>query len=193
MTAHGNILTRYSRENGENMNSKQKGSRGERALRDVWKKHGYEDAHRSQQYSGKGESSADIEGIDPRLHIECKTGYSFKQIYNFMSQSASDAKEGQIPVCNIKMDRMPWLWVCYLDDGIEMWSNQAETIQLQEAKIVGDFRIDDNIYCSPRIVGNVEVVVRCKDCKRYGDCNIEYFINTDGDGYCNCGERREDE
>ena len=53
-------------------NSKKKGSRGELQLRDVWKAHGFAEAHRSQQYSGKGESSADIEGIDPKLHIECK-------------------------------------------------------------------------------------------------------------------------
>jgi len=103
------------------MNSKQKGSRGERECRDVWKKHGYEDAHRSQQYSGKGESSADIEGIDPRLHIECKVGYTYKTIYDFMEQAVRDAKEGQIPIVNCKMDRKEWLCVMRLDDFIEMW------------------------------------------------------------------------
>jgi len=39
--------THYSKE--RDMNSKKKGSRGERECRDVWKKHGYENAHRSQQ------------------------------------------------------------------------------------------------------------------------------------------------
>lgn len=172
------------------MNSKQKGSRGERALRDVWKAHGYEDAHRSQQYSGKGESSADIEGIDPRLHIECKTGYSFKQIYNFMEQAKRDAKEGQTPICNIKMDRMPWLWVCYLDDGIEMWKNQAEMIPIIPMEIM---------------------VVRCKDCRWWNEdvyprafpekktcmceCPNIYGFNhfgrfTQEDEFCSRGERR---
>lgn len=96
-------------------------------LRDVWKKHGYEDAHRSQQYSGKGESSADIEGIDPRLHIECKVGYTFKTIYDFLEQAKRDAKEGEFPIVNCKMDRKPWLWVCYLDDGIEMWKGNNDS------------------------------------------------------------------
>ena len=146
------------------MNSKQKGSRGERALRDVWKAHGYEDAHRSQQYSGKGESSADIEGIDPRLHIECKVGYTYKTIYDFLEQAKRDAKEGQIPVCNIKMDRMPWLWVCYLDDGIEMWKNQLEMIPIIPMELKKELHIDDIEDFKPRIIGNVEVVTRCPDC-----------------------------
>lgn len=114
--------THYSKE--RDMNRKQKGSRGERALRDVWKKHGYEDAHRSQQYSGKGESSADIEGIDPRLHIECKVGYTYKTIYDFMKQAVRDSKEGEIPIVNCKMDRKEWLCIMRLEDFIEIWKEK---------------------------------------------------------------------
>jgi Holliday junction resolvase len=106
------------------MNSKKKGSRGERALRDVWIKHGYTDAHRSQQYSGKGESAADLEGVDPKLHIECKVGYTYKTIYDFMEQATRDAKENQIPVVNCKMDRKEWLCVMRLDDFIELWKEK---------------------------------------------------------------------
>ena len=92
-------------------------------LRDVWKKHGYEDAHRSQQYSGKGESSADIEGIDPKLHIECKVGYTYKTIYDFLEQAKRDAEEYQTPIVNCRMDRKEWLCVMYLDDFIEIWKS----------------------------------------------------------------------
>ena len=121
----GKSVTSNRRQKEKDMNSKKKGSRGERQCRDVWKKHGYEDAHRSQQYSGKGESSADIEGIDPRLHIEVKSGYNgYSRLYDFLEQAKRDAKEGQIPIVNCKMDRRPWLWVCYLDDGIEMWKER---------------------------------------------------------------------
>lgn len=108
------------------MNSKRKGSRGERQLRDVWKKHGYENAHRSQQYSGRGESAADIEGIDPGLHIECKVGYSYKTVYAFMDQAARDAREGEIPIVNCKMDRQEWLCVMRLDDFIELWKEKKD-------------------------------------------------------------------
>jgi len=103
------------------MNRKQKGSRGERQCRDVWKAHGYENAHRSQQYSGKGESAADLEGISPKLHIECKVGYQYKTIYDFMEQAKRDAKEGQTPIVNCKMDRREWLCVMRFDDFIEIF------------------------------------------------------------------------
>ena len=106
------------------MNSKKKGSRGERALRDVWGSHGYDEAHRSGQFSAKGESSADIEGVDPRLHIECKVGYRYQTIYDFMDQAVRDSKEGQIPIVNCKMDRKEWLCVMRLDDFIELWKEK---------------------------------------------------------------------
>ena len=105
-------------------NGKKKGSRGERECRDVWKKHGYKDAHRSQQFSGRGESSADLEGIDSRLHIEVKRGYSYKTIYTFLEQAIQDAKQGETPIVNCKMDRHEWLCVMRLDDFIEMWKEK---------------------------------------------------------------------
>lgn len=101
--------------------SREKGKRGERECRDVWREHGYEDAHRSQQFSGKGESAADVVGVDPRLHLECKLGYSYKKIYDFMRQAINDAEEGQIPIVNCRMDREDWLCVMRLEDFIEIW------------------------------------------------------------------------
>lgn len=106
------------------VNSKKKGARGERECRDVWRKHGYEFAHRSQQFSGKGESSADLEGIDPELHLEVKIGYTYKTIYDFLEQAKRDAKEGQLPIVNCKMDRKEWLCVMQLDDFIELWKEK---------------------------------------------------------------------
>lgn len=104
--------------------SRDKGKRGERECRDIWKKHGYENAHRSSQYCGKGESAADIEGVDPRLHIEVKTGYSYKRVYDFMEQAKADAKECQIPIVNCKMDRQEWLCVMRLEDFINIWEDK---------------------------------------------------------------------
>lgn len=104
--------------------SRDKGKRGERECRDIWKKHGYENAHRSQQFSGRGESAADIEGIDPRLHLEVKSGYSYKKVYDFMEQAKADAKDGQIPIVNCKMDRKEWLCVMRLEDFIELWKSK---------------------------------------------------------------------
>ena len=106
------------------VNSKKKGARGERECRDVWRKHGYNDAHRSQQFCGKGESSADIVGLDEKLHVEVKVGYTYKTIYDFMEQAIRDAKENHIPVVNCKMDRKEWLCVMRLDDFIELWKEK---------------------------------------------------------------------
>lgn len=104
--------------------SREKGKRGERECRDIWKEHGYVEVHRSSQYCGKGESAADIEGVDPRLHIETKVGYSYKKVYDFMEQAKADAKDGQIPIVNCKMDRQEWLCVMRLEDFIEIWKDK---------------------------------------------------------------------
>jgi len=101
-------------------NSKQKGSRGERECRDKFRQHGFENAFRSQQFSGKGVSSADVEGI-PGLHIECKVGYRYDTIYKFRQQAESDCDDGRLPVVCCKMDRKKWLAVLDLDDFIELW------------------------------------------------------------------------
>ena len=153
------------------MNRKQKGSRGERACRDVWKKHGYEEAHRSQQYSGKGESSADLEGISELLHIEVKSGYSYKTIYDFLDQSIRDAKENQIPIVNCKMDRKEWLCVLRLDDFIKIW---------KAADTALNFIDGENIQCT--------------DCL-YADDEVPYCHllqkHVTAFSYCKSGKRKE--
>lgn len=51
------------------MNSRQKGSRGERELAKIFREHGYE-ARRGQQYCGIS-GDADVVGL-PGIHVECK-------------------------------------------------------------------------------------------------------------------------
>ena len=51
------------------MNSRQKGSRGERELAKIFREHGYE-ARRGQQYCGAS-GDADVIGL-PGIHVECK-------------------------------------------------------------------------------------------------------------------------
>lgn len=49
-------------------------------------------------------------------------------------------------------------------------------------------------YCEGARMAKASIV-RCKDCIRNNDgnfCDIAFFINDDGDGFCNCGERREE-
>ena len=71
---------------------REKGKRGEIEVKNIFASHGFEDAHRSQQFSGKGESSADVVGVDG-LHLEVKLGYSYKTIYDFREQAEREEQE----------------------------------------------------------------------------------------------------
>lgn len=84
-------------------------------------------------------------------------------------------------------------------------SLQSDAVPIQEVKLKDGFKIDEipQDY-KPKILGNVEVVVRCKDCKwktmYYNDnesfyCDRTGIINMhieDGDDefWCKYGERK---
>ena len=107
---------------------REKGKRGELEVKNIFASHGFEDAHRSQQFSGKGESSADVVGVDG-LHLEVKLGYSYKTIYDFREQAERDCSDCDIPVVCCRMDRHKWLAVLDLDDFIEIWrSNERQRL-----------------------------------------------------------------
>lgn len=94
-------------------------------------------------------------------------------------------------------------WNEAFDMAIEALSE--ETIEIKPMEIKGDFHIDDDYKKPPQILGNVEVVVRCKDCRwyenrygevchnpRYGDGHANYSPPyVDEEYFCKDGERRE--
>lgn len=80
----------------------------------------------------------------------------------------------------------------------------ADTVEIKPIEIKGDFRIDDDYKKPPQIIGNVEVVVRCKDCRfywgnlseddtdeMYGECRWDSDEMPNADDFCSYGERRE--
>jgi hypothetical protein len=79
-----------------------------------------------------------------------------------------------------------------LDMAIEALQTE-ETVEIKPMEIKGDFRIDDCIYCSPKIVGNVEVVVRCKDCRHRDlfSCPLADNDFQKDEDFCSWGERRD--
>ena len=78
------------------MNSKQKGKRGELALVRRLKEYGF-DVRRSQQYAGIN-NDADVVGIDG-LHIECKyTARGHGKTYEWIAQAKRDCARGNTPV-----------------------------------------------------------------------------------------------
>lgn len=87
-----------------------------------------------------------------------------------------------------------------IDMAIEALQNE-ETLKTQLAnchkEILRLLDFNDITESSNDVVesqDDVIEVVRCKECTRNNDgnlCDIAFYINDDGDGFCNCGERRE--
>ena len=94
------------------------------------------------------------------------------------------------------------MWRCFgtIDReaiGMAIEALKADAVSLE----VYDIIEPNKIYCSPQLAENVEVVVRCKDCRyRNGKVNRKGFEVCDATGmditdndYCSWGERREAE
>lgn len=117
------------------MNSRQKGATGERELSHILREHGY-NCRRGQQYSGAN-GDADVIGL-PGVHIECKRVEKLN-LYDSMSQSVRDTREGEIPAVFHRKNREEWLVTMRLEDWIKMYA---------DSRITADAR---------RIVGNSEM------------------------------------
>jgi len=89
------------------MNSCQKGKRGERLLRDVFREHGFT-ARRGQQYAGGTDSPDVIVGELDWLHIECKVGNC--NMTDAVVQASRDAAWKPWVVCH-KPNNKPWRFV----------------------------------------------------------------------------------
>lgn len=87
------------------MNSKRKGSAGEREAANILKRYGY-DTRRGVQYSGIN-GDADVVGL-PGIHLEIKRVEKLN-LDNAMAQSIRDSREGEIPIVMHRKNRAPWL------------------------------------------------------------------------------------
>jgi len=107
------------------INSKQKGSRGERMLAEKFREYGYDEARRTQQYAGFTGDASDITGI-PYIHPECKFVEKLN-IHEAMSQAVRDsAKAGNIPVVFHKKSRTDWLVTMRFDDWIKLYKEYED-------------------------------------------------------------------
>lgn len=102
------------------MNSRQKGARGERQLAKKLREYGY-DTRRGQQYCGSN-GDADVVGL-PGIHIECKRVERLN-LYDAMSQSRHDAREGEVPVVMHRKNDCEWLVTMRLDDFMVLYSGE---------------------------------------------------------------------
>ena len=97
--------------------SRAKGSAGERELAERLRSMGYLSARRSQQYCGLAEGDSDLVVTElPTLHIECKRVERLN-IENAMEQAARDAaKRGHLPVVMHRKNGGEWMVTIRLAD-----------------------------------------------------------------------------
>ena|ERR1700731_1849851 len=101
------------------VNSRAKGCRGERELRDVFRAAGYPMARRTQQYSGtEGTSDVTVPEL-PVFHFEAKRVEASKVMYQWMEQATRDSA-GKIPIVCHKQNGRQWLAIMPLDEFIKL-------------------------------------------------------------------------
>lgn len=99
-------------------NSREKGKRFERQLASILTKdYGYQ-CRRGQQYCG-AEGNADVIGL-PKIHIEAKHQERM-QLYDWMAQAKSDAKEDELPAVFHKKNNHKILVTMELDDFMNVY------------------------------------------------------------------------
>lgn len=99
------------------INSRQKGATFERRLAGMLREYGY-DCRRGQQYSGVN-GDADVVGL-PGVHIEAKAVERLN-LYDAMSQSKRDARQGEIPVVIHKKNRCNVLVTMEFENFMELY------------------------------------------------------------------------
>lgn len=106
------------------MNSRQKGARFERELAALFRKYGYDNAHRTAQYCGKSGDAADVVGL-PGIHVEAKHCEKM-ELYKWMAQAVRDSTgTGKIPAVFHKKNRAGILVTFQFDDFMELYAKSA--------------------------------------------------------------------
>jgi Holliday junction resolvase len=103
------------------INSRQKGKRGELALVNELKKHGY-DVRRSQQYCGNTGDAMDIIGLQG-IHIECKNSKVLR-LREYLEQAKNDAEKatkGNLPAVFYKIPRGDWVTIMPLEAWLTLY------------------------------------------------------------------------
>lgn len=99
------------------MNSKQKGKRGELEFARFCRDNGYE-VRRSQQFKGSADS-ADVEGL-PHIHVEVKRVERLN-IEEAMDQSKRDCGDGELPIVAHRKNNCEWLVTMRAEDWFQIY------------------------------------------------------------------------
>ena len=101
------------------VNSRRKGSAGERELAALLREAGFKNAKRGQQFSGL-QGDADVVDALPGVHIECKRVERLN-IDDAMEQSERDARAGEVPAVFHRKNRKQWLVTMRLPAWLELY------------------------------------------------------------------------
>jgi len=101
------------------MNSKAKGSAGEREFAALCRDQGYNDAHRAQQQYTHGIDHPDVAGL-PGIHIEVKRCEKLN-IYEAMAQSIRDSEGRAAPIVAHRRNRSEWLITMRADNWFSLY------------------------------------------------------------------------
>lgn len=115
--------------------SRDKGKRGERLWASVCREHGYTDARRAAQYSGKEGQAADVVGL-PGIHIEVKFVERLN-LQDAMDQSRRDAEAAgmdEVAIVAHKKSRCGWLVTMNADDFFRLYQSYYTDMRLDELK-----------------------------------------------------------
>lgn len=105
------------------INSRRKGIDGELEFANLLKEHGFEDARRSQQYSGAGHT-ADVVGLSG-IHIEVKRSETLN-INNAVEQCHRDKKETELGIVAHRKNGTKWLVTMTFAEWIKLYKKGEE-------------------------------------------------------------------
>lgn len=103
------------------VNSKRKGSQGEREVAAKLRELGFANAHRGRQYKG-GDDSPDVQSGIPGTHWEVKRYKRLGLCKRALAQANEEKADGDVPVAVMREDGdTRWMVAFYLDD-IELFT-----------------------------------------------------------------------
>ena len=104
------------------MNSRRKGSQGERELAKVLRTHGF-DAHRNDQMYKGGMENPDVSL--PGIHIEVKRAERLS-LYDALAQAQQDANGKSVPAVMHRKNHAQWVVIMTLEDWIPLYREWRE-------------------------------------------------------------------
>ena len=114
------LLPGWDCEGGEFLNSKKKGSAGEREFLHLLEERGVEARRNEQRYVGgldNPDISAQLGGVP--IHFEIKRAERFR-LYDALEQAQRDANGHALPVVAHRQNRRPWVVVMTLEDFLSI-------------------------------------------------------------------------